>query len=171
MAFGFGRREHSSSTALVELLVPCGIVLLMESATITLAPGVTLDRSALRYHYARSGGPGGQNVNKVNTKAELRIRPEEIHGLSDGARRRLQSAAANRITSDGDLLIASDTERSQEANRRACVERLSMLVLSIYRDPKIRKKSKPSYGSVQRRIESKKARSQVKKDRSRDFGY
>ena len=141
----------------------------MESATITLAPGVTLDRTALRYHYARSGGPGGQNVNKVNTKAELRIRPEQIQGLTDGARQRLSRTAANRITADGDLLIASDTERSQEANRRACVERLSMLVMSIYRDPKIRKKSRPSYSSVQRRIEQKKARSAVKKNRSRDY--
>ena len=142
----------------------------MESATISLAPGITLARTALRYHYARSDGPGGQNVNKVNSKAELRIRPEEILGLSDSARQRLSRAAANKITADGDLLIASDTARTQEANRRACVERLSMLVLSIYRDPKIRKKSKPSRGSVQRRIDEKKAHSKMKKERSRDFG-
>jgi ribosome-associated protein len=143
----------------------------MESAQINLAPGITIDRSALRYHFARSGGPGGQNVNKVNSKAELRIRPEDIHGLSIGAEFRLRQAAANRITSEGDLLIVSDTSRTQEANRKACIDRLSALVMSIWRDPKIRKKSRPSRGSVQRRIDDKKARSKVKKERSRDFGY
>src|SRR5437588_818898 len=108
----------------------------MDGSSITLAPGVFVEPSALTFHLVRSGGPGGQNVNKVNTKSELRLRPEAIRGLPERALARLRIAAANRITTDGELLIVSETERTQEGNRRACIERLSALVAAALIEPK-----------------------------------
>ena len=140
-----------------------------DSPGIELAPGIWLPPAELRFKYSRSGGPGGQNVNKVNTKAELRIRPESLRGLSDRAHARLRMAAANRITIEGELLISSDSERSQEGNRQACLQRLRMLLLSILKEPKVRKKGKPSRGSNERRLESKKAHSKIKKERLSRF--
>lgn len=137
----------------------------------TLAPGVWAEASALRFHYARSGGPGGQNVNKVNSKAELRIKPEDLRGLHPRALERLKSAEQNRITVDGDLLISADTSRSQEANRRDCMERLRTMIVAAQYEPKVRRKSRPTRGSVQRRLEEKKAHSKKKQERGRGFGY
>src|SRR5579862_9987760 len=94
------------------------------TSAIELAPGVSIAPDELTFHFARSGGPGGQNVNKVNTKSELRLRPEAIRGLPERALARLRVAAANRITTDGELLIVSETARTQEGNRRECMERL-----------------------------------------------
>jgi len=137
---------------------------------ITLAPGVWAEPSAVQFHFARSGGPGGQNVNKVNSKAELRIRPEELRGLHPRAVERLKNAEHNRITTEGELLIAADTSRSQEANRRECLERLRTIIVAAQYEPKPRRKSRPSRSSVQRRLESKRAHSEKKKGRGRiDF--
>jgi ribosome-associated protein len=135
------------------------------SGSLVIAPGVSVARSELRFAFARSGGPGGQNVNKVNTKAELRVRPGAIAGMSDGARQRLLAAQANRITADGDLLIVADEERSQFANREICVNKLTAFVVAALHEPKVRRKTRPSYASRQRRLESKKARSRIKAQR------
>ena len=141
----------------------------MSETNITLAPGVSIPASCVQFHFARSGGPGGQNVNKVNSKAELRIRPEDIRGLTGSALFRLRSAAANRITTDGELLIVSDTARHQEVNRNECVARLAALVSAAVKEPKVRRKTRPTRGSVDRRIEQKRARSQVKQQRKGGF--
>src|SRR6185369_3983386 len=90
----------------------------------TLAPGVWAEASALRFHFARSGGPGGQNVNKVNSKAELRVKPEDLQGLPGAALHRLTTTQANRMTAEGDLMIVADSSRSQFANRQACLDKL-----------------------------------------------
>ena len=136
-----------------------------------IAPGVWTVDGELRFHFARSGGPGGQNVNKVNTKAELRVGLSAIQGLSDRAMDRLRFAAANRITNEGDLLIVSDSERTQERNRQECMDRLRALILSIIKDPKPRRKTKPSKSSVQNRIDKKRARGEIKKQRSGNFEF
>jgi ribosome-associated protein len=81
-------------------------------SSIPLAIGVSIREADLRFHFARSGGPGGQNVNKVNTKAELRVHPNAMAGLSGAAVHRLITALANRMTDDGDILIVSETERT-----------------------------------------------------------
>lgn len=141
---------------------------LQSSSLVPIAAGVTARPDDLRFHFARSGGPGGQNVNKVNSKAELRVRPEDLQGLNGAALHRLKTIHANRMTVDGDLMIVVDTSRSQFANRQACLEKLGEYVEAALKEPKIRRKTRPSAGSRERRLESKKARSNIKAQRRSD---
>jgi ribosome-associated protein len=142
------------------------------TATSTFVPGIELgsgvwtDREQLRFGFSRSSGPGGQNVNKVNTKTELRVSLAALHGLSDRALARLHTLAGRRVTAEGDMLLTADTERTQESNRRACLEKLRGLIDEALVEPKVRKKSKPSKGSKKRRLESKKRQGEKKKARS-----
>ena len=133
---------------------------------VELAPGVWTDRSELRFGFSRSGGPGGQNVNKVNTKTELRVRPVALHGMSERARQRFLKQAGHRIIDAGDLLITSETERTQDANRQACLRKLRVLIERALVEPKRRRKTKPSRASQERRLKSKKTRGEVKRGRS-----
>ncbi|HEY4328510.1 MAG TPA: alternative ribosome rescue aminoacyl-tRNA hydrolase ArfB [Phycisphaerae bacterium] len=132
---------------------------------IELGPGVWTDREQLRFGFSRSSGPGGQNVNKVNTKTELRVSLSALHGMSDKALARLQKLAGRRMTAEGDVLLTADKERTQESNRRACLEKLRELIIEAMVEPKIRKKSKPSKGAKKRRLESKKKQGEKKKSR------
>src|SRR5438876_10207060 len=109
-------------------------------AAFTLAPGVYAPAAALRFQFARSSGPGGQNVNKLNTKAEVWLRPELLHGLSPRALERLRHLAGKRLTTEGEIHIASDTERGQEANRQAVLARLRELIVQAKVEPKPRRK-------------------------------
>jgi ribosome-associated protein len=133
---------------------------------IELGPKVWTDREQLRFGFSRSSGPGGQNVNKVNTKTELRISLTSLHGMSDRAVTRLRTLAGRRLTAEGDLLLTADAERTQESNRRACLEKLRALIAEALVEPKVRKKSKPSKGSKKRRLESKKKQGEKKRSRS-----
>ena len=132
---------------------------------IELGPGVWTDREQLRFGFSRSSGPGGQNVNKVNTKTELRIRLTALHGLSERALARLKDLAGRRLTPEGDMLLTADSQRTQESNRRACLEKLRDLIESAQIEPKVRKKSKPSKGAKKRRLEGKKRQGEKKKAR------
>jgi ribosome-associated protein len=133
---------------------------------IELGPGVWTDREQLRFGFSRSSGPGGQNVNKVNTKTELRISMAAMHGLSDRALGRLRDLAGRRMTADGELLLTADTERTQESNRRACMDKLRGLIEQALIEPKTRKKSKPSRAARKRRLEGKKRQGEKKRQRS-----
>jgi len=133
---------------------------------IELAPNVWTDREQLRFGFSRSSGPGGQNVNKVNTKTELRVHVDQLHGLTDRARARLREQAKNRLTVDGDLLITADTERTQESNRRACMTKLRELIVAAQYEPKPRKKVKPSRAAKARRVEAKRRVGEKKRERS-----
>jgi len=135
------------------------------ASAIELAPGISVPASALRFHFARSSGPGGQNVNKVNTKAQLWIAPTAIAGLTDRAMQRLKTLAGRRLTIAGEIHITADTERTQESNRQAVLERLSELVKQAMAEPKPRRKTKPSRASKQRRLDGKKIRGQIKSGR------
>ena len=133
---------------------------------IELGPGVWTDSYQLRFGFSRSSGPGGQNVNKVNTRTELRVGFSALHGMSDKALARLRALAGRRVTAEDDILLTADTERTQESNRRACLEKLRILIAAAMVEPKVRKKSKPSKGSKKRRLESKKKQGEKKKSRS-----
>lgn len=123
--------------------------------------------TAVRFQYARSRGPGGQNVNKVNSKAELWVRVDDICGLTDRAQQRLRKIAGKRLTAAGEIHIAADEERSQEANRLAALVRLRALLAAATHEPKIRRKTKPTRAAQRRRVESKRHRSQIKSRRNR----
>ena len=121
--------------------------------------------SAVRFQYARSSGPGGQNVNKLNTKADLWVPLHALYGLTDRAMARLKQMAGKRLTVAEEIHIASDTERTQEANRAAVLERLTDLLKQAVHEPKKRRKIKPSKAAKQRRLDSKKRRSDIKSGR------
>ncbi len=143
----------------------------MAQTNLYTGPGIQLsgdawiDRQQLVYEFSRSGGPGGQNVNKVNTKTELRVNPAFIYGLSNKARQRLMYLARNRLDAAGLIVMISSDQRTQEANRRNCLEKLRRLVTESLIEPKIRRKTKPTAASRRRRVEGKKTRSKVKQAR------
>ena len=121
-----------------------------------IAPGVHAPPDALRFQYARSSGPGGQNVNKLNTKVELWVKVDGLLGLHPEALDRLKVQAVNRITKLGELHLSSDESRSQEANRQEVLSRLRELILEAKRRPKKRRPTRPTRGSRQRRLDEKK---------------
>src|SRR4051812_37835511 len=135
------------------------------AATVTLAPGVSVPESALRLQYSRSGGPGGQNVNKVNTRVQLWVPLAAIAGLSESAVGRLRTLAGSRLTIADDIHIAAETERTQERNRQAVLDRLRELILTAVKEPKRRRKTKPSRGAKERRLKGKRLRSEIKSRR------
>ena len=134
-------------------------------AMVDLIPGVRVPESALRMQFARSGGPGGQNVNKLNTKAELWVLVDAITGLSPAAAGRLRDMAGRRLTAAGELHLTAETERSQERNREAVMDRLRDLIRKAGFEPKPRRKTKPTRASKQRRLESKRRRGAIKSGR------
>ena len=118
-----------------------------------------------RLDYARSGGPGGQNVNKVNSKAIARVELDAIDGLSAAERERARALLANRINEEGELVVQAEEERDQARNREAALSRLAALVIGAARLPKRRRPTKPTRASRERRLESKRIRSERKRGR------
>jgi len=114
--------------------------------------------------FVRSGGHGGQNVNKVATTVQLRFFPRNS-GLSYAAQERLKTLAGSKLTDEGDILIIASEYRTQEQNRQAARARIKELLARAARPPKHRRPTKPSYGSKQRRLEGKKIRSDIKQSR------
>ncbi len=115
--------------------------------------------------YSRSSGPGGQNVNKVNSKANLEWSVSTSPSISEGVRQRFLSSFSSRITTDGRVVIASDEHRQQEANLKACLEKLKDMLLAVAVPPKIRRPTKPTRASKERRLAGKRVRAQNKKQR------
>lgn len=130
-----------------------------------MAPGVSVASDALRVQFTRSSGPGGQNVNKVNTRIELWMPLSAIAGLTHNALGRLRRLAGKRITAEGELHLSAQTERSQERNRQAVMERLRELLIQAMAEPKPRRATKPSKAAKRRRLESKRHRGQIKSQR------
>jgi ribosome-associated protein len=135
------------------------------SSRFELAPGIYALEDSLRLQYSRSAGPGGQNVNKVNTKAELWLPIAAIVGMNGGAISRLRVLAGKRLTQAGELHLSSQTERSQESNRQRLFENLRELIVKSLIEPKVRKKIRPSRAAKVRRMESKKRRGNIKAGR------
>jgi len=122
-------------------------------------------RTAARADFSRSGGPGGQNVNKVNTKVTLRIRVEDIAGLNDDEVSRLRETLAHRITGVGELVIAASEERSQRTNLERAYTRLESLIINAARLPRLRRPTKPSRAAREERLERKRRRGLKKAER------
>lgn len=133
-----------------------------------LAPGVFIDPSRVEVAFSSSSGPGGQNVNKRATRCQLRIALRDLP-IHPEAIQRLMHAAPHLVTPSGDLLIDSDQERSQGRNKDACFEKLRELLIIAIKRPKIRRATRPSRGSKERRIEGKKRRGEIKKNRRSGF--
>jgi ribosome-associated protein len=119
------------------------------------------------FTYARSSGPGGQNVNKVSSKAVLRWNVKRSTALTDEQRARLLTKLASRLTTDGDLVISSDRYRDQPRNRDDCVQKLKTTIAAALRVPKTRKPTKPSRAAKQRRLASKQQHAAKKQSRRR----
>jgi len=128
----------------------------------TLSPEIRIPLSEFELSYVRSSGPGGQNVNKVNSKAVLRWNLLKSPSLPIGARTRLLARLGPRLSAEGYLIITSDRFRDQLRNREDCFQKLSELLLAAAEVPKLRKKVKPSKSS-QRRLKEAKGRHSEKK--------
>lgn len=118
-----------------------------------------LDKSELGYNYVRSSGAGGQNVNKVATKAILSWNPSTSARLPIPVKRRFEARWKNRLTESGQLILSCDATRSQIQNKRIVTERLLDMIAQVWKAPKIRKKTKPSKASKEKRLNDKRSRS------------
>jgi ribosome-associated protein len=123
---------------------------------------ISIPRTELRMTFARSGGPGGQNVNKVNSKVTIHWPVATSPSLPEEVRQRFLARFANRITNEGELVLTSQETRDQPTNIEDCLSKLREMVLSVASAPKKRRPTKPTKGSQRRRLESKKGRSQTK---------
>lgn len=137
------------------------------SSSQAIASGVSLPDAALHWSFSRGGGPGGQNVNKVNTRAMLTVHIDDLaQTMPPWALKRLMGQAGQRLAAEPDrLVITSADSRSQHANRQACVAKLREMVVRAMNRPRRRRATKPSAGSVRRRIETKKQRGRIKRER------
>jgi ribosome-associated protein len=119
----------------------------------------------LSFRATRAGGPGGQHVNRVSTRVEVRWNVRRSASLSERQRDLLLEKLASRIDSRGVLRIVCDETRSQLQNRLLAVERLNSVVRQALKVPRPRKKTKPSAAAVERRVEQKRRRSEKKRER------
>jgi ribosome-associated protein len=132
---------------------------------LVVTPAVSIPDEEFEWKFIRSSGPGGQNVNKVASAVQLRFLLPRNTSLPVAARNRLRRMAGQRLLDDGTILISARSERSQEQNRRDALERLAELLRAALIEPKIRKKTRPTRASKERRIEAKKRRGTTKQGR------
>ncbi len=130
---------------------------------ISITPTLTLDENEIQLDFVRASGPGGQNVNKVATAAQLRFDVRRSPSLPDGVRERLMRLAGRRITEDGVLIITAQRFRTQERNRQDALDRLIEMIRRAAEPPKPRRKTRPTLAAKARRLDTKRQRGQTKR--------
>ena len=132
----------------------------------TPAPTLTIPESEVEFSAIRAQGAGGQNVNKVSSAVHLRF-DIRASSLPDAVKERLLALRDSRITQEGVLVIKAQTTRSQEQNRAEAMQRLQEIVDGVAVPPRVRRPTKPTFGSKQRRLEGKSQRAEVKAGRGK----
>jgi ribosome-associated protein len=132
---------------------------------IQVTPHIYVEESAIRMHAVRAAGPGGQNVNKVSSKVELRVALDGIVGLSPEQHRRLVMKAASLMDEDGNILVVSQLTRSQLQNLEDARQKVRVLIESALVAPRRRIATKPTRASKRRRLDSKRRLSEKKQNR------
>jgi ribosome-associated protein len=136
---------------------------------IAIAPGIEFDENEIEFSFIRASGPGGQNVNKVATAVQLRFDIPRSISLPPPVRERVRALAGKRVSRDGVLVITAHRFRSQDMNRRDAIERLVELIRACAYPRKARRPTRPTRSSRQRRLESKRRRSEIKLNRRTQF--
>jgi ribosome-associated protein len=124
-----------------------------------------IPRPELEIRFVRSSGSGGQNVNKVNTKAVLRWNLRDSTMLPDDVRERFLARFGRRVSSSGELVLTSDRYRDQRRNVEDCLEKLRAMLASVWRPPRRRKPTRPSRAAKEQRLAAKRARGETKRRR------
>ncbi len=130
-----------------------------------ITPNIKIPDAELRLSFARSSGPGGQNVNKVSSKAVLHFDVVTTTSLPADVRQRFLERYETRLTNAGEVVIHSEEFRDQPRNIQACYDKLRQMVLTVLRPPKKRRATTPTRGSKVRRLNEKKRRGEVKAGR------
>ena len=129
---------------------------------IQVTSSISIDERELEERFIRASGPGGQNVNKLSTAVQLRFDVRHSPSLPAGVRARLERLAGSRLTRDGVLVITAQRHRTQERNRQDALDRLIELIRRAAVPPVPRRPTRPTAGSRERRLQSKKQRSNIK---------
>lgn len=135
---------------------------------LVVTPRLVIPAGELALAYARSGGPGGQNVNKVSSKVELRWNPVTSSALTADDRAWLLQQLASKLTTDGTLIVTSTLTRDQLQNREDALSKLTLIVRTALFRPKPRRATRPSRASKRRRVDDKRHRSRIKAGRRGD---
>jgi ribosome-associated protein len=138
----------------------------MQNQRIEITEDIFINEDELVFKVTRSSGPGGQNINKVNTRVTVFFDIANCGRLSDTQKQRILTRLATRADKQGVLRVVSQKFRTQRANRRAAIERLQQLLTDALKTRPIRKKRKVPYAAKQRRLEEKRRRSLLKRQRS-----
>lgn len=131
-------------------------------ADIPIRRGVSIPEAEIDLRASRSSGPGGQGVNTTDSKVELRWNVRESPSLTETQRTRVLARLGSRVTADGVLILRSSEQRSQHQNRAAAIARLQALVGEAIEPPKVRRPTRRTRGSTERRLQAKKQRSETK---------